>query len=69
MRGQRVAHLVELERLDDGDDQLHGFLPLVRLRHAALVCASLAGHRIALSAAYALKTRPGFARHGVRFVG
>ena len=25
--GEGVAHLVELERLDDGDDQLHGVLP------------------------------------------
>src|SRR5580704_6578318 len=26
-RGQRVTHLLELERLDDGDDELHGAVP------------------------------------------
>jgi hypothetical protein len=26
-RDQRIAHILELERLDDGDDQLHVFTP------------------------------------------
>src|SRR5215813_3308284 len=30
-RDQRVAHVLELERLDDGDDQFHEFVPHERL--------------------------------------
>src|SRR5260370_21113215 len=29
-RDQRIAHVLELERLDDGDDHFHGFVPPVR---------------------------------------